>query len=342
MAIDQGGTDSGSVHVPAAIPFPEVPWSWHYGCGSWEVARRPMAVALGSREMVLFEGDQNSVAAIERRCVHMGADLSGGCMVEGTIRCPLHGWEFDRTGQCTRIPAARAIPAFARQQTYPTARMGPHVLVFNRNSPLFDPPFFDGVAARDLLPARPFEFEAEMPWYMVAANGFDIQHFRCAHDRTLLGEPTVSTPSPYAYRIRAMFEVTGRSLRDRLTRLASGPVVTMTVTSWCGTVVLVTAEFARTTSYGMVCVSPVAPNRSRIRNIVWVPRRRGRLRVLDPIDAEVRRWFIRGFIESDRARSQGIRYNPGSLIDADAVLAGYLRWLSQAVRGEALNGRPIV
>ncbi|HVT89509.1 MAG TPA: hypothetical protein VHD56_11695 [Tepidisphaeraceae bacterium] len=111
----------------------------------------------------------------------------------------------------------------------------------------------------------------------------------------------------------------------------------MTVTSWCGTIALVTAEFARTTSYGMVCVRPIDRNRSAIRNIVWVARRSGMLHALDHVDAMVRRWFIRGFVESDRERSQGIRYNRGSLIEADAVVAGYFQWLAETVGGESFN-----
>lgn len=291
--------------------------------------------------MVLFNAGAGDVAAIERRCVHMGADLAAGCTAGGRIKCPFHEWEFDSSGRCVRIPAAESIPDFARQQACPTARIGPHVLVFNRSSPMFQAPWFEGKRADELLPARPFEFELELPWYMVSANGFDVQHFRAAHDRTLIDEPVVSTPSPFAYRIRASFEVTGNSIRDHLIRQFAGPTVTMTVTSWCGTVVLVTAEFKRTTTYGMVFISPVARNRSVIRNVVWIERRRGILRMLDPADAEIRRWFIRAFVESDRTRTAGVRYNPGSMINADAVLAGYLRWLSQTVRGEALDGKPV-
>jgi nitrite reductase/ring-hydroxylating ferredoxin subunit len=317
--------------------FPHVPWSWHYACTVSEVRRRPVSCSIGPRELV-FAGCGDRISAFERRCVHMGADLSKGRACNGRLRCPLHGWEFDHTGQCVHIPAGDTIPRFARQPTFPTAQIGPHVLVFNRETALFDRPFFDGVAPGELLPAAPFDFVAEMPWYMVAANGFDLQHFRIAHDRRLVDEPQVSCPSPYAYQIRATFEVSGNSLRDRLTRRIAGPRVTMTVVSWLGTLVFVTAEFPSTTSYGMVCVRPIAPNQSHVRNIVWVRRRSGSMKVLDPLDAAVRRWCIRDFLQSDRERSDGIRYNPGSFIEADAVLAGYFNWLGVTAGGETING----
>lgn len=318
--------------------FPEVPWSWYYACRLSDLRGRPVLCSIASREMVLFQ-DGSKIAAVDRRCAHMGADLSLGCVAGGRIICPFHEWEFDPSGRCVRIPAADQIPEFARQRAYHTSVIGPHVLVFNQERALFDAPFFDGVSPADLMPAAPFEFDADMPWYMAAANGFDLQHFRAAHDRTLVEEPILSTPRPFAYRIQAVFDVTGNGLRDRLTRRFAGPRVTMTITSYAGTMALVTAQFARTTSYGMVFVRPISAVRSHIRIIVWIPRRSGWLRAIDPLDALIRRWFIRDFLRSDQDRTSGIRYNPNTFIEADRVLAGYFEWLSQTVQGESLDGK---
>jgi hypothetical protein len=107
--------------------------------------------------------------------------------------------------------------------------------------------------------------------------------------------------------------LTGTSLRDRLTRRFSGPRVRMSVTVWAGTLILVTAAFRRTTSYGMVFVRPLDGGRSHLRTIVWVPRRRGKMRraILDPLDAWIRRRSM-----DDAVRSSGVGYNPATLIDA--------------------------
>jgi hypothetical protein len=193
----------------------------------------------------------------------------------------------------------------------------------------------------DLLPAAPFEFEVELPWYMVGANAFDLQHFRTAHDRTLIGEHTVDCPAPFARRITATCAVTGTTLRDRLTRTFSGPTVTMSVTVWAGTLIFVAAKFRRTTSYGMVSVNSLGPSRSRVRITVCVPRSRAAIgRVLfDPIDSRVRRWFIHAFLKSDADRSEGIRYNPATLIEADSELAAYMSWLQSLVASSNSAGR---
>jgi len=85
------------------------------------------------------------------------------------------------------------------------------------------------------LPAEPFEFFVDTPWYIVGANAFDLQHFGVAHDRTLVDEPLVESPSPFARRITATYDVTGSGWRDELTRRFSGPRVRMSVTVWAGT-----------------------------------------------------------------------------------------------------------
>lgn len=318
----------------------DVPWSWYYACPLAELARGPHRVEVGRRQYVLFLTQSGHVRALDARCVHLGADLSLGCVAGESIRCPFHEWEFDGTsGRCVRIPATDVVPDFARQNAYPTAIRGGHVFFFNRSQALFDAPFYDGLSPDDLLPAMPFDLTLDFPWYMVAANGFDLQHFRTAHDRTLLAEPTVQSRSSFARSITGTFAVTGTSWMDALTRRFSGPQVTMTVESWCGTMVLVTARFRRTTSYGMVCIAPVDASHCRLRCIVWVPRSRGAVgrALFDPADAAVRRLFIKAFVLADKERSAGIRYNPGSLIDADAVLAAYFQWLADTARGEAIG-----
>jgi phenylpropionate dioxygenase-like ring-hydroxylating dioxygenase large terminal subunit len=271
----------------------------------------------------------------------MGADLSRGEVIGGRLRCPLHAWEYAGDGRCERVPATDQIPHFACQSAYPTAEIGGHVVFHNTPSAHFPFPFYDGRSAEDLLAAEPFDLVVDTPWYMIGANAFDLQHFRVAHDRTLLDTPVIEEPSLYARRITANYDVSGTSIRDRLTRRFSGPRVRMSVTVWYGTLILVTAEFRRTISYGMVFVRPLSTERTHLRTIVWVPRRRGLLlrAIVDPIDARVRRSFIRAFMTDDAVRSDGVGYNPNTLIDADRELRDYFAWLGR-VTTEAGRSEP--
>jgi nitrite reductase/ring-hydroxylating ferredoxin subunit len=309
--------------------FSDAPASWYYLGTAADLSKGPIGVKLFDREFVGYRTSDGKAAVLSARCSHLGAPLQNGQVEGDRLVCPLHGWQYGADGFCKRIPASDTIPAFARQAAYPVAEKGGHFFFFNRPVARFDLPFFDGVAPNELLPARPFEIVADVPWCFVGANGFDLQHFRMAHDRTLLGEPQVSSPSAFARRVIASFEVAGNSAQDRLTRMIAGPRVTMDITVWCGTLVLVRASFARTTSFGIFNVLPIDHERTRGRVIVWVKRSRtaiGRL-LFDSLNASIRRLFIQTFLRSDLPRLAGLRYQPEKLIAADRVMADYFAWL---------------
>ncbi len=317
--------------LPGADDFAVAPASWYYLGTVAELKRGPVAFALpGGQKFVGYRTEDGHIAVLNGKCRHMNADLAKGCVVGDRIACPLHGWEYGTDGVCRHIPSTSEIPEFARQGSFPAEERGGHVFFFNRTKERFPLPFFDGVSADQLRAARCFEFIVDAPWYLLSANGFDAQHYVCAHDRTLDGELVVNSPDPFARRLQANFNVSGNSLQDRIIRLFSGSKVHMTVTNWCGNLVLVTARFRRTTSYGIVSFVPLEDGRTRLRDIVFVPRRRGiGGGLIERIDAEIRRIFIREFVRSDVDRSQGIRFQRSTTIPADQVLVEYLDWLQK-------------
>jgi phenylpropionate dioxygenase-like ring-hydroxylating dioxygenase large terminal subunit len=78
---------------------------WHPIVRADEVTREPIRAILLGRPVVLFR-DEQGVVAFRDLCVHRGTRLSLGRVTpDGTLQCPYHGWEYDRTGQCVRIPA---------------------------------------------------------------------------------------------------------------------------------------------------------------------------------------------------------------------------------------------
>jgi nitrite reductase/ring-hydroxylating ferredoxin subunit len=311
--------------------FPAAPASWYYLGAVNELTKAPIGACISQSEFAGYRTESGAIAVLSGRCSHMGAHLTNGFVKGDRLVCSLHGWEYGSDGICKRIPAGDPIPAFARQSSYPVEVRGGHAFFFNRSKIRFPLPFFEGVSADELIPARRFELVAEAPWYFIGANGFDIQHFRMAHDRTLVGEPEVSSPSPFARKIVATFEVSGKSGQDRLTRCFGGPRVTMEITVWCGTLVFVRASFARTTSFGLFNVLPIDGERTLGRVIVWVKRSKGLMGrlLLDPVNAAIRRLFIRTFLRSDLPRIAGLRYQPAKFIAADGVLADYFAWLEK-------------
>ncbi len=66
---------------------------------------RPVVpVKLLGEDLVLFRDSENKLGLIGRACPHRGADLCFGRLEDNGLRCPFHGWHFNRDGQCVEQP----------------------------------------------------------------------------------------------------------------------------------------------------------------------------------------------------------------------------------------------
>ncbi len=70
-----------------------------------EVSRPLISVDFNGKPYVLFRDEEGQLGLIGRHCPHRGADLCYGRLEDNGLRCPFHGWHFDRTGQCVEQPA---------------------------------------------------------------------------------------------------------------------------------------------------------------------------------------------------------------------------------------------
>ncbi|MEP5728484.1 MAG: Rieske 2Fe-2S domain-containing protein [Sulfitobacter sp.] len=69
------------------------------------VPRPLLPIELNGARYVLFRDEEGQLGLIGRNCPHRGADLCFGRLEDNGLRCPFHGWHFDRTGQCVEQPA---------------------------------------------------------------------------------------------------------------------------------------------------------------------------------------------------------------------------------------------
>jgi aminopyrrolnitrin oxygenase len=329
-SIDRG------LQAPLAAEFATFPASWYLFCQSRQLRNGPFSKPFLGRRLVAYRTESGDVIAMDARCSHLGSDLGAGTVVGEGIRCPFHDWTYGANGRCLQIPAQSEIPAFARQVVYPAVERHGMVFVFNGERPLFPLPFFPNCGPEDLIPSRPFGTVLDCPWYMAGANAFDLQHFRAAHDRRLEGEPLTDRPHAYAFRASGRFKVAGTSLQDRLTRRFAGPEVTLGIVDWCGSLSFATAEFLRTSTYGLVAREPLIDGRVRVDVIVFARRSSQRWKQFawDPTNVAVRRLFIKRFLTADAIRLNGVRYNPAGLIDADREMAAYLAWVATVSHGK--------
>jgi phenylpropionate dioxygenase-like ring-hydroxylating dioxygenase large terminal subunit len=316
---------------PLAADFPAFPVSWYLFCFSRDLRKGPFSKPFLGRRIVAYRTESGRVVAMEASCSHLGSDLGAGIVVGEGIRCPFHDWTYGANGRCTNIPAQANIPAFARQTVYPVEERNGMIFIFNAGRPAFPLPFFANCDPAELIPSRPFGAVLDCPWYMAGANAFDLQHFRAAHDRRLQGDPVTDRPHAYAFRASGRFRVAGSSLQDRLTRQFAGDEVTLGIVDWCGSLSFATAEFRRTSTFGLVAREPLEDGRVRVDVIVFARRSRSRWKQIswDRLNVAVRRLFIKKFLTADAIRLNGVRYNPGGFIEADRDMVSYLAWVAK-------------
>lgn len=93
---------------------------WLPAAYSHELTDQPMQVMILGERVALFRMKEG-IKAFKDLCIHRGAALSLGKVVNDCIICPYHGWEYDREGKCVKIPqqpAGRAIPSKAKAIVY--------------------------------------------------------------------------------------------------------------------------------------------------------------------------------------------------------------------------------
>jgi phenylpropionate dioxygenase-like ring-hydroxylating dioxygenase large terminal subunit len=135
-------------------------------------------------------------------CVHRGAKLSLGriCQTQNgeCVVCPYHGWEYNSSGECVRMPAhpEQAPPTRARVDQFAVREKYGLVWVC-LGTPSGDLPSFpegDQSAFR-LVPTGPYPFHAQGP--RIIENLLDVAHLPTAH-AGMLGDPAHAEIGEYA------------------------------------------------------------------------------------------------------------------------------------------------
>ncbi len=126
------------------------PWSaapalrdqWYAVARSTDVTARPQAVGLLGDQYVLWRPPGGTAVAAADRCPHREAPLSAGAVHDGCLVCPYHGWTFDSSGSCVRVPSAEpGVPVPPVAHLAPLRVQERHGLVWiSPGAPGGDPP----------------------------------------------------------------------------------------------------------------------------------------------------------------------------------------------------------
>ena len=137
-----------------------------------------------SGRVIVVRGADGVAQVLSAYCPHLGTDLSQGCVIENSVRCPFHHWKFDREGNCVEVHGGATPPRQATLFKYPTMEKYGIIWAFNGEEPLFQLP--DLVFPDDelIFKQKPYPVLPVDPW-MLCSNPSDLQHLRALHGLVL-------------------------------------------------------------------------------------------------------------------------------------------------------------
>ncbi|MFN3146469.1 MAG: Rieske 2Fe-2S domain-containing protein [Paracoccaceae bacterium] len=171
----EGGTGAGAV----------LRLYWQPAALSEELmSGRPVVpVRLMGEDLVLFRDNSGELGLIGRHCPHRGADLCYGRREDDGLRCPFHGWHFDRTGQCVDTPGepeGSRMHEQIRTVSYPVVERNGIVWAYMGPG---DPPAFPALDCFAAPESHVFAFKGlwECNWLQALEVGIDPAHASFLH-----------------------------------------------------------------------------------------------------------------------------------------------------------------
>jgi len=129
--------------------------AWYVAAWDHEVTgERPFGRVLLGEPVVLYRMKSGEVVALEDRCCHRHYPLHKATHADDRLECAYHGFTYDCTGKCVRIPGQATIPDTARVKRYPAVERHRWIWVWMGDPALADPAeivdfhWLDGSTAR--------------------------------------------------------------------------------------------------------------------------------------------------------------------------------------------------
>jgi 5,5'-dehydrodivanillate O-demethylase len=140
-------------------------------------------IRLLGENLVLYRDKAGRYGLVDEICPHRRASLFYGIPTAQGIRCPYHGWMFDRAGQCLEQPNEPADSNFKNKiktTAYPVEELGGMLFAYMGPGPAPLLPRFDGFVVN---PAMRMIGRAVIPcnWLQIMENSADPIHTEWLH-----------------------------------------------------------------------------------------------------------------------------------------------------------------
>ena len=143
-------------------------------------------VRLLGEDLVLYRDGRGGYGLVAEQCPHRGASLYYGFLEDGCIRCPYHGWMYDKTGRCVEQPfepQQSMLKHTVRLPAYPVEKV--RGLLFAYLGPLPAPiiPPWDVIAREDGTHRIDVHPVLECNWLQVQETNADPTHNKFLHHK---------------------------------------------------------------------------------------------------------------------------------------------------------------
>ncbi len=159
---------------------------WHPVAISSELTdeRPKKRVRILGEDLVVFRDQRGSYGLVGEHCSHRGASLYYGFLEDGGLRCPYHGWLYDREGRCVEQPfepSQSILKHTIRHPAYPVEELGG--LLFAYLGPAEKRPLLPRWDILVLKGVRQFEVHPPLScnWLQCEENTADVTHTYFLH-----------------------------------------------------------------------------------------------------------------------------------------------------------------
>ncbi len=103
---------------------------WYVAAWSREIGRDLFARTICGEPIVFYRTLDGQVVALADRCVHRRYPLSLGSLRGDDVECGYHGFTYDCSGVCLRVPGQERVPRTARVKSYPVVEQANWVWIW--------------------------------------------------------------------------------------------------------------------------------------------------------------------------------------------------------------------
>ncbi len=118
---DMTAADSSPLPGSDSVDLDALKSFWHPVSWSHELGEGAKPTTLLDQRLVLWRDSSGAAHCFRDLCLHRGTALSLGAVEHDCLVCPYHGWQYDESGACVKIPQFpedATIPSRVRAESF--------------------------------------------------------------------------------------------------------------------------------------------------------------------------------------------------------------------------------